>query len=332
MALFNNFKTIGKFTLILLLSSTNILISCKDEEEINIDFRNEMREFVISISEYAKTEKPNFIIITQNGQELITENGESDGILMTEYLAAIDGVGREDLFYGYQKDDKATPENEQVYMVAFCDLFLENDKSILVTDYCNTQSKVDDSYVKNYELNYISFSASERNLNVIPDYPTHPFHENLYSIKHLNDAQNFLYLINSEKYETKADFISALSNTNYDVLIIDLFHNEFPFSGSEIELLKSKQNGTHRIVICYMSIGEAEDYRFYWDGSWEDNSPKWLAQENPNWEGNFKVKYWDKEWQEIILGSSESYLDKIIDAGFDGVYLDIIDAFEYFEN
>ena len=33
----------------------------------------------------------------------------------------------------------------------------------------------------------------------------------------------------------------------------------------------------------------------------------------------------------IIFGNDESYLHKIIDSGFDGVYLDIIDAFEFFE-
>lgn len=37
-------------------------------------------------------------------------------------------------------------------------------------------------------------------------------------------------------------------------------------------------------------------------------------------------------WQAIIYGNDNSYLKKIIDAGFDGVYLDIIDAFEYFTN
>ena len=35
---------------------------------------------------------------------------------------------------------------------------------------------------------------------------------------------------------------------------------------------------------------------------------------------------------QIIYGNNNSYLEKILDAGFDGVYLDIIDAFEYFEN
>ena len=37
------------------------------------------------------------------------------------------------------------------------------------------------------------------------------------------------------------------------------------------------------------------------------------------------------QWQNIIYGNESSYLTKISDAGFDGVYLDIIDAFEYYE-
>jgi len=85
-------------------------------------------------------------------------------------------------------------------------------------------------------------------------------------------------------------------------------------------------------VLSYMSIGEAEDYRYYWQPTWNTSKPEWLESENPDWPGNFKVKYWYKSWQEIIYGNNGSYLKKIIDAGYDGVYLDIIDAFEYFEN
>ena len=56
-----------------------------------------------------------------------------------------------------------------------------------------------------------------------------------------------------------------------------------------------------------------------------------MDRENPDWEGNFKVKYWIEDWQKIIYGNEDSYLDKILEAHFDGVYLDIIDAFEYYE-
>jgi cysteinyl-tRNA synthetase len=33
----------------------------------------------------------------------------------------------------------------------------------------------------------------------------------------------------------------------------------------------------------------------------------------------------------VLFGSDDAYLDRILAAGFDGAYLDIIDAFEYFE-
>ena len=48
---------------------------------------------------------------------------------------------------------------------------------------------------------------------------------------------------------------------------------------------------------------------------------------NPDWEGNYKVRYWDKQWQTIIL----EYVDQILEQGFDGVYMDIIDAFEFYD-
>ncbi len=81
-----------------------------------------------------------------------------------------------------------------------------------------------------------------------------------------------------------------------------------------------------------MSIGEAEDYRYYWKSTWNSNPPSWVERENPDWEGNYKIRYWDPRWKAIISGNDDSYLKKILDAGFDGVYLDIIDAFEYFED
>jgi cysteinyl-tRNA synthetase len=79
-----------------------------------------------------------------------------------------------------------------------------------------------------------------------------------------------------------------------------------------------------------MSIGEAEDYRYYREDRWKTGSPGWLDSVNPDWAGNFKVRYWDADWQSVIFGSPDAYLDRIVAARFDGVYLDIIDAYEYF--
>ncbi len=71
-----------------------------------------MRDFVIGISNYSRLSDPDFIIIPQNGIELITINGEEDGSLSESYSEAIDGHGQEDLFYGYNDDDKATPAED----------------------------------------------------------------------------------------------------------------------------------------------------------------------------------------------------------------------------
>ncbi len=308
--------------------------SCNNDEDTNpenVDYQQEMKSFVQNISSYSKGINPNFSIIPQNGHQLLTVDGEASGNESAEYIAAIDAVGREDLYYGYTNDDVATPIDDTNEMIPFLEICKTNNLPVFVSDYCFTHSKMDDSYRKNNTNGYISFAAPERNLNVIPDYPATPMDVNANNIKELVEAKNFLYLINSENYTTKQSFLNALATTNYDVILIDYAFNEDPFTADEIISLKLKENGGKRLIIAYMSIGEAETYRYYWQNEWTPGSPEWLDVENPDWEGNYKVKYWNRDWQSIIYGNDNSYLKKILDANFDGVYLDIIDAFEYYE-
>ncbi len=311
------------------------LLSCEkenDDDTINVEYRQRMRQFVINISQYCKGQNADFKIIPQNGIELITENGEPDGSLNTAYLNAIDGHGQEDLFYGYTNDNEKTPFKETNYLLSFLNKSKSQGKQILVADYCSDTAKVNESYQLNDQKGFISFAANKRELDEIPIYPTPIYNENILDITTLNDAQNFLYLINFDKYTLKSNLINDLKNTNYDIILIDLFFNDgSAFVASEINQLKTKKNGGKRLVICYMSIGEAENYRYYWQQNWVSNPPVWLLKENPNWAGNYKVEYWNPEWQKVIYGNNSSYSSKILAAGFDGVYLDIVDGFEYFE-
>ncbi|MGB3947221.1 MAG: endo alpha-1,4 polygalactosaminidase [Bacteroidia bacterium] len=322
------FKTL--YYIFLLCITT--FISCKKEHIAEVDYRSEMRLFVQGISAYTKAIQPNFIIIPQNGHNLLTLNGTPLGIPATEYIQAIDGIGREDLFYGYDADDIETPIEAKDEMIPFMDIAKQNGLKVLVTDYCSTLSNVDNSYQHNYTKGYISFAANHRDLDNIPGYPSPIFNENSISINTLDSARNFLYIINTAGYESKNAFIDAVKHTNYDVIIMDINFNDEFFNAAEINSIKQKANGGLRKVICYMSIGEAEDYRFYWQSFWKAVPPQWFVAENAAWIGNYKVKYWDKEWQKVIYGSTYSYTNRILNAGFDGIYLDIIDAFEYFEN
>jgi len=310
--------------------------SCGDDDfnldVPDLDFKQEMSDFVQELSEYAKNMSPGFIIVPQNGEQLVTLNGEEDGSPADNYLASIDGQGREDLFYGYDEDNIATPSSETAYMTAFLDVALDRQKTILVTDYCWTPSKMDDSYAKNKQTGYISFAADDRELRQVPSYPAVPCNHNNSDVTVLGDVKNFFYLINPEAFSDRQQFVSTLAATNYDLIIMDYFFGDNQeYSQQEIESLKTKANGGRRLVLSYLSIGEAEDYRYYWNTEWLENKPSWLAIENPDWPGNYKVFYWEKEWQDIIFGNEEAYLDKIIDRGFDGAYLDIIDAFEFYE-
>lgn len=324
-------------TAALLLAAVLMAASCSEDDDPSGPsggdtwYRQEMRSFVSDLSAWAKTETAGFIVIPQNGQELITDTGEADGTPQTSYIASIDATGREDMFYGYTADNQPTPASENAHFLSLCLLCEEFGVEVLATDYCWTQSYMDDSYAQNAQNGFISFAAEQRDLNIIPDYPPEPWNVNSNNITDISQSLNFLYLINSENFATKQDFIDAVSQTDYDVIIMDLFHNDEQYTAAEIDQLRTKSGGGSRLVICYLSIGEAEDYRYYWQSEWNTQKPQWLGAENPYWPGNYKVNYWDPAWQAIIFGEDDSYLQRIMDSGFDGAYLDLIDAFEYFE-
>ncbi len=323
--------------LFLFLSAFFLFHSCsKDDDSPAVSesvYKQRMRELVIGISQYAKSVSPGFFIIPQNGIELVSGNAEASGPPHAAYLAAIDANGQEDLLYGYDNDDAATPADRTSYLTGYLNIAKSAGKSILVADYCSAPSKMDQSYRENDKSGFISFAADRRELDNIPAYPGVPYHENNTDINSLAQAKNFLYLLNTEKFAGRLPFIAAVQATNFDVLITDLyFADGTAFAAAEINALKRKKNGARRLVIAYISIGEAENYRYYWKDDWKRNKPSWMDKENPDWPGNFKVKYWEPEWQHIIFGNNNSYIKRIADAGFDGAYLDIIDAFEFYED
>jgi cysteinyl-tRNA synthetase len=147
----------------------------------------------------------------------------------------------------------------------------------------------------------------------------------------LNDAAGArppLLAVNDWLYQLQNIDLAAIGGTAYDLVVMDYSaegDDETAYTADQIAALKASAGG-RKIVLAYMSIGEAEDYRFYWQEDWQPGDPTWLGEENPDWHGNYKVRYWDPAWQAIIF----SYTDRLLDAGFDGAYLDIIDAYEYY--
>ncbi len=298
------------------------------------DYRELMRDLVISISQKAREHNPKFLVIGQNALELVTINGNPNGKVAKDYIKALDATGIEELFYGYENQDGIqTPPEITQYYLSYLKIFSQHKKPVLVIDYVKTKEQANNSFAKSLRQGFISFQTN-RACSIIPSWI---FNKNSAPIQELSQAKNFLYLINPEKFKNKDEFIQSLSHTWYDILIIDAFFGEELLTNDDVLVLQKKPNGNRRLVIAYMSIGEAEDYRFYWKKEWGKNKPAFLEKENPDWKGNYKVLYWHSQWKEIVYGNNDkekfnlSYVGKIVCAGFDGVYMDVLDAALYFE-
>lgn len=180
--------------------------------------------------------------------------------------------------------------------------------------------------------------------------------------------RELLRQVHSWTYQLQGYDLPQLKASTADVLVVDESVAALPGPHATLTVrdLQQKPDGSRRIVLAYLSIGEAEDYRYYWKSEWietaepntpetdgaptapsarnthadtqatpstkpdrwpSDKAPPWLGDENESWSGNFAVRFEHPDWQAIFLDGKQSYLARIIAAGFDGVYLDRVDAF-----
>lgn len=156
--------------------------------------------------------------------------------------------------------------------------------------------------------------------------------------------------------------VNQIVNSRYDMVVIDptvTWDYEFDAKDMVNRIKASKaSDGIHRkLVIAYIDIGQAEEWRWYWDGhttyeekglcknSYVNEIQNWapfvVACDPDGWAGNYPVAFWDEDWKDIViygtsLGSHlnlyfDSMLDEVIQDGFDGIYLDWVEAWEMTE-
>ncbi|UCH93490.1 MAG: endo alpha-1,4 polygalactosaminidase [Candidatus Aminicenantes bacterium] len=153
--------------------------------------------------------------------------------------------------------------------------------------------------------------------------------------------------------------VQKIVNSKYDLVVLDpMVTHDYTFDTKDmVNRIKASKasDGVHRkLVIAYIDIGQAEEWRWYWDGhtTYEEkgecknsfvtaiqNWAPWVVACDPDgWAGNYPVAFWDDDWKDIViygttLGSHlglyfNSMLDEVIQDGFDGVYLDWVEAWE----
>jgi cysteinyl-tRNA synthetase len=142
----------------------------------------------------------------------------------------------------------------------------------------------------------------------------------------LGSVKSWLYLIS---VNLRPETVAQIVDSRHDLVVLDFIPSErsntqYPMA----EVVSQLHNAPHpKLVLAYIDVGQAEDYRSYWQSGWRIGNPDWIAGDDPDeWEGNFPVAYWREEWRNIWLGAN-GYLQAIEDAGFDGVYLDWVEAY-----
>ncbi len=148
--------------------------------------------------------------------------------------------------------------------------------------------------------------------------------------------------VGSWGYQLAGLDVSRAAASPYDLLVVDgttgVGDGE-PMSTTDVSRLQRKTDGKRRLVVSYLSIGEAEDYRpDYFDKEYlAEEAPDWLMSENPQWKGNRIIRFCEEGWQRTILGDEQgrnlynsiepSPLYRLIELGLDGVYLDRVDVY-----
>ncbi|MEX1378393.1 MAG: hypothetical protein AB1Z23_13085, partial [Eubacteriales bacterium] len=136
-------------------------------DDANPDYREAMRQWVISISDYAKSNNPDFIIVPQNCSPLFTFSGETDGQIAKHFIEKIDGAGQECVSFGYDDFNRETDEEDREYISSMLNLGVDNGLSVLSVNYCTSEKKKEQSYKFDDENGYISFVSPSLELNFI---------------------------------------------------------------------------------------------------------------------------------------------------------------------
>lgn len=144
--------------------------------------------------------------------------------------------------------------------------------------------------------------------------------------------------------------VEALAASQYDMLVLEPTRTDWSSDDRYFDaaaMVARLKDSRRRLVIAYIDIGEAEDWRWYWSWSkgWDCTGqppadwPDYILLCDPDgWAGNYPVAYWDPAWQDIIIyGQNQpptperdytSAIDEAIRDGFDGIYLDWVEAFD----
>ena len=201
------------------------------------------------------------------------------------------------------------------------------DRTIMSVDNCSA-AEAGAAQLKSQRDKVVSFTSVDNpRLDRLP--PGHAPLENASPVATVAGIHNWLALVRNERFGTRTQFVTALTGTNYDAMLIDVtYGGSDPLTKADLRALHYKNIGAPRLVLADLPIGRAFDSRWYWQKGWEAGNPPFLFAPDSNQPGAFYADLRDPQWKELL----GKYIQGIIDTGFDGVVFDDLDTFRWFES
>jgi len=150
----------------------------------------------------------------------------------------------------------------------------------------------------------------------------------------IEDVEHFAYNLMDVNTPGQRE---QLVGSHFDLYILEPVVTEqgeegFDISGLVRDIRNQVIANYHKnpIILAYSDIGQAEDWRWYWQGGWGVGNPSWIVCADPDgWSGCYPVAYWNPDWQDIVIYGSggKSQVRVSLDHGFDGIYLDWVDGY-----
>lgn len=317
------------------------------------NYRELMRDVIVALGQFARENKPDFQIILDGGQSLLTR-GEWENNLDDLHRAEMAGAQSDDerfllkLFSPEHPIAAGSPIRRYISVIngllvtnQVCSgatgklsagvekVVREYGLSLIGAEHCRSEQEKKEAQLALARQKIPVHADTDKTalFDLLPK-TNELFLENPANIDSVSKVRNMLILTDTRRFTDKDLLVKSLGDTNYDLLIIDpFFKSSVPLTKEDVKELQTKKVGAKRLVFAVLDIAKAQDTRPYWEKGWKQSDPVWLRFQSKTDPSGLIVDFWNPAWKRIL----GVYFKSIMELGFDGIVLQGADTHKTYE-